>query len=80
MPGFFTIGGRPSSAMSRNQTTMIGPKIVPMPLVPRCCTRNSPIRITTVIGTMNGSNTWVATLKPSTALSTEIAGVIMPSP
>ena len=37
-----------------NQTIMIGPKILPMPLVPRCCTRNSAIRMTTVIGTMNG--------------------------
>ena len=33
-----------------------------------------------VIGTMKSSKTWVATLKPSTALRTEIAGVIMPSP
>ena len=59
---------------------MIGPKTVPMPPVPRCCTTNSPIRMTTVIGTTKGSNTCVATLRPSTALSTEIAGVIMPSP
>ena len=36
--------------------------------------------MTTVIGTMNGSKTCVATLSPSTALRTEIAGVIMPSP
>jgi hypothetical protein len=36
--------------------------------------------MTTVIGTMNGSNTCVATPRPSTALKTEIAGVITPSP
>ena len=33
-----------------------------------------------MIGTTNGSKTCVATPSPSTALSTEIAGVIMPSP
>ena len=32
------------------------------------------------IGTTYGSNRWVVTLRPSTALSTEMAGVIMPSP
>ena len=34
----------------------------------------------TVIGTTKGANTGVATSRPSTALSTEMAGVIMPSP
>jgi hypothetical protein len=52
MPGFFTIGGSPRTAMIRNHAIMIGPKILPMPPVPRFWTRNSPIRITTVIGTM----------------------------
>ncbi len=41
---------------------------------------NSPIRIVTVIGTTYGVNNGVATSRPSTAPSTEIAGVIMPSP
>ena len=31
-----------------------GPKTVPMPPVPRCCTTNTPMRMTTVIGTTNG--------------------------
>ena len=74
------IGGRPRTAIDENHTIMIGPKILPMPLVPRCCTTNSAIRMPMVIGTMKSSNTCVATLSPSTALSTEIAGVIMPSP
>ena len=74
------IGPTPRIAIVRNHTTMIGPKTAPTLLVPRLCTMNSPIRITTVIGTMYGSKTCVATLNPSTALSTEIAGVIMPSP
>ena len=34
----------------------------------------------TVIGTTNGENTGVVTSNPSIALSTEIAGVIIPSP
>jgi hypothetical protein len=34
----------------------------------------------TVIGTTKGVKTLVATLRPSTAESTEIAGVITPSP
>ena len=36
--------------------------------------------MTSVIGTMYGSKMCVATSSPSTAPSTEIAGVIMPSP
>jgi len=38
------------------------------------------MRMTTVIGTTTGSSLFVATPRPSTALSTEMAGVIMPSP
>jgi hypothetical protein len=72
--------GSPISASVMNHTTMIGPNTVPMPAVPRDCTKKSPARITTVIGTTNGSNSVVAIPSPSTALNTEIAGVIMPSP
>ena len=36
---------------------MTGPKTVPMPAVPRLWTTKSPTRMTTVIGTMNGSKT-----------------------
>ncbi|MCY1182952.1 hypothetical protein D3C76_1412250 [compost metagenome] len=36
--------------------------------------------IVIAIGIMNGSNTSVAIDKPSTAESTEMAGVIIPSP
>ena len=42
--------------------------------------KKSATRILAAIGTMNGSNTSVAAFKPSTALRTEIAGVIIPSP
>ena len=57
-----------------------GPKIDPMRAVPRLCTANRPMRIAMVIGITYGVNTGVTTSRPSTALSTEMAGVIMPSP
>ena len=59
---------------------VIGPNKPPTRAVPRRWTRNSAARITTVIGMTYGANTGVATFSPSTALNTEIAGVIMPSP
>ena len=54
--------------------------MLPMPPVPRFCIKNRPIRMPTVMGTTYGWNVCVATSRPSTAESTEIAGVIMPSP
>ena len=38
------------------------------------------MRMPIVTGSTNGSNTCVTTPSPSTALSTEMAGVMMPSP
>ena len=70
----------PSSASKRNQPSMTGPKMLPTKPVPRRWTRNSPMRIATVIGTTSGSNCGASSFSPSTALSTEIAGVITPSP
>ena len=49
-------------------------------LDPRLWKTNSATRITTAIGTMYDPRTGLATVSPSTALSTEIAGVMMPSP
>jgi hypothetical protein len=66
--------------MATNHTSVIGPKMAPMPAVPRFWTRKSAARIATVTGTTNGSNAGVATCSPSMALSTEIAGVMTPSP
>ena len=51
-----------------------------MPPVPRFCTEKSAMRITQVSGTTNGEKASVATSRPSTADSTEIAGVMTPSP
>ena len=41
----------PATAIATNQTTMIGPKNAATCAVPRRCTANSAIRMTTVIGT-----------------------------
>ncbi len=66
--------------MVTNQTTITGPNRKPMRSVPRDWITNRLRRMTMAIGTTYGSNRWVVTLRPSTALSTETAGVIMPSP
>ena len=48
--------------------------------VPRRCIANSPIRIASAIGKTKSSSAGVTSLRPSTAESTEMAGVMMPSP
>ena len=63
-----------------NHTMMIGPKKPPTPPVPRRCSMNSTISSPSANGTTYGSSAGVATLRPSTALSTEIDGVSTPSP
>ena len=70
----------PSTAIVANQTIMIGPKTPPMLAVPRFCTQKRPNKIATVSGTTTGLRLVVATSSPSTALSTEMAGVMTPSP
>ncbi len=70
----------PSRAILKNHTNVTGPKIFPTPEVPWYCTANRIVRINTVIGIIYGSKKGVATFNPSTALSTEMAGVIIPSP
>ena len=59
---------------------MIGPNSAPTPAVPRRCSMNRAINMTTVTGTTYGSNACVATPNPSTALKIEMAGVIIMSP
>ena len=66
--------------MKMNQATVTGPNTAPMPPVPRFCMANRITRMTQVIGTTNGEKALVATSSPSTAESTEIAGVMTPSP
>src|SRR5690349_18337952 len=69
----------PSMAMATNHINITGPKILPTKSVPLRCTRNSPNRIAMVMGTTIGASAGASIFKPSTALSTEIAGVITPA-
>ena len=63
-----------------NHTIITGPKSRPIVAVPRLCTGNSATMITAVIGTTKSLKSGSMTLRPSTADSTEMAGVIMLSP
>jgi hypothetical protein len=78
--GARTIWKTPRVAMQTNHTSITGPKIFPTPVVPRLWIRKRMTRITIVIGSTTCSNIGVATASPSTAESTEIAGVMIPSP
>ncbi|MNT71771.1 hypothetical protein D3C72_2102960 [compost metagenome] len=70
----------PSIPSTTNQSTITGPKRMPIRAVPCFWIRNRPISSTTVIGTTQWPTPGRATSRPSTADSTEIAGVIMLSP
>ncbi len=63
-----------------NHTIITGPKNRPTMAVPCRCTANRPMMITAVIGTTSSASLGSTTFRPSTADSTEIAGVIMLSP
>ncbi len=66
--------------MAANHTTITGPKTKPMSCVPRRCTKKSATRMAMVIGTIDDASVGALALRPSTALSTEMAGVTTPSP
>ena len=72
--------GRPSATSTPNHTSVIGPKARPMPPVPKRCTANSPVSTSSVSGRMKGCRLGAATSRPSIADSTEMAGVMTPSP
>jgi len=63
-----------------NHAIMIGPNRVTTARVPRDWMKNKRRRTTIVTGTTKPSEAWVPIARPSTALRTEIAGVIVPSP
>jgi hypothetical protein len=71
---------QPEHADARNQTIMIGPNMRPIRPVPWRCSANNPTRITTTSGSTYGVIEGNGSFRPSSALSTEIAGVIAPSP
>ena len=66
--------------MTTNQNAVIGPKKVATRAVPWLWTANRPIRIARLRGSTYGSKAGVTSFNPSTADSTEMAGVMMASP
>ena len=70
----------PSTASTMNHSTMTGPNTLPTFSVPKRWPRNTPRSTTTTIGTTQWCRLGATTSSPSTADSTEIAGVITPSP
>ncbi len=64
-------------ASIENQINMIGPKELPMKLVPNCCIKKSAAKINSTIGT---TGIWaLKSFNPSIAEVTVIEGVITPS-
>ena len=78
--GCCTISIIPSTPITTNQTTITGPNTRPTLRVPRHCIANSITITTTQIGSTYCCNSGAETSRPSTADSTDIAGVITPSP
>ena len=70
----------PRKAMTSSHTTVIGPNSLPTLPVPRLWMENSATMMTMVMGTTQRASCGVATDRPSTADSTEMAGVITASP
>jgi hypothetical protein len=70
----------PHAPMAPNHTSMTGPNTRPTAPEPRRWTMKRTKMIAAVIGTTRFSSDGWATFNPSTADSTEIAGVIMLSP
>ncbi len=70
----------PSTPSTVNQKIMTGPNRRPTTPVPSRWNRNSPTMITAVMGMTRSDTDGAATLTPSIADRTEMAGVIMLSP
>ena len=75
-----TIWINPPIARAMNQTSVSGPKKRATFSVPRDCTENRTTRMAIVIGRTTASICGATSLRPSTADSTEMAGVITASP
>ena len=78
--GTATISIAPSRPRVPNHSAITGPNTVPICWVPRYCTRNRPSSTATEIGITASSKVCEMTFSPSTAESTEMAGVMQPSP
>lgn len=70
----------PNAPTAVNHRIITGPNTRPTAAVPRRCARNSSTRMPAVSGTTASLSEGWTTSRPSTADSTEIAGVIMLSP
>ena len=79
-PGCSATCATPATASTPNHNPMTGPKNLPTAPVPKRWMTNNAVRIVSAIGTTSESSDGETTSSPSTADSTEIAGVIMPSP
>ena len=66
--------------MTTNQTSMIGPNALPMAAVPNRWAMKRPTRMASARGRMKGFSAVVAMFTPSRALSTDMDGVMIPSP
>ena len=70
----------PAIARTLNQTIMTGPNRDPTRPVPHRWTRNNPLRMIAATGSTTSESAGAATCSPSTADSTEMAGVMRLSP
>ena len=70
----------PPSANRMNHRAVIGPNQAATLAVPWLCTAESPTRMARLSGSTKRSKAGVASVRPSTAERTEIAGVIIASP
>ena len=70
----------PTLAMATNQATITGPKIRPTFAVPKRWNENRPTRMARLRGTTHRPRSGDSTASPSTAPSTVMGGVIIPSP
>ena len=70
----------PAMASTTNHTALTGPKKAATRCVPRDWTANRAMRMTKVSGSTEDCSTGSATSRPSTAESTDSAGVMMALP
>ena len=79
-PGACTIWTRPNNPRTTNHTPITGPNTRPIPPDPCRWNQNRNTSTVQAIGTTNTSKSGWRARSPSAALTTEIAGVITPSP
>ena len=80
MPGCAATSAAPATPIATNQTIITGPKTRPTAAVPQRWTAKRGHRMTSANGTTSADRAGAATSRPSTAESTEMAGVMTLSP